>query len=122
MTQTQDQTQIPAGVQEPVVQQSVVQQPVVQQPVVQIPPELQEPPLQVQPMPPQPQPQLAPPQPSFVDAWIEKGVKAVASMTGNPDPVTGEGGKSLQSGTSSASAEPQKGFFGKFFDGAKNIL
>lgn len=58
---------------------SVVESPVTEA-VSQIPPELQDTSMDAQSADAQ--------QPSFVDSMITKGVKAVASITGNPDPIT----------------------------------
>ena len=53
----------------------------------------------------------------FLDSMITKGVQGIASLTGYPDPVTGGNAQGAQ-----PSPAPQKGFFGKLFDGAKNAL
>ncbi|MDR0650003.1 MAG: hypothetical protein LBG59_00935 [Candidatus Peribacteria bacterium] len=52
---------------------------------------------------------------SFLDSMIDKGASAVASMTGQPDPFTGQANANVVT-TPASNAQPpesQPGFFGK---------
>ncbi|MDR2191115.1 MAG: hypothetical protein LBP53_08380 [Candidatus Peribacteria bacterium] len=51
----------------------------------------------------------------FLDTMIDKGASTIASMTGQPDPFTGQGGtpSATLSATEAQPAPSASGFFGK---------